>query len=618
VQFLDALNDHVIVGDGAMGTVLYAKGVPLDHGFELINGQRPQLVVDIHRAYIEAGAGLIETNSFGANADRLGRIGHDGRVRDLNEAAARLAREAAKGRDVFVAGSVGPLSRESARSGALADDEKRAIFREQAEALASGGVDLFLIETFTDFDNLRVAYEGVREAAPDLPVIAQMAFMERTGTLRGEEPVASLTEVWRLGADVVGVNCGRGPRLVLSILEDFAPRTGKPLSAFFNAGSPDLVDGRYMYLEQPVYLAEMAERMVDLGVNLVGGCCGTTPEVVSAIAKRLEYRRAKERTYVEIPPPPRAIEGEDPVFPPGFLDRPESEPSVIVELDPPRGLDFERVLVGAERMAEIGVDLVSCAENPLASVRMGNVAMSMLMKEHAGVEPLAHFTCRDRNLLGLQSDIMGAYAMGLRNILAITGDPVSMLGEFGAKGVYDVTSFGLVKIVSDLNRGFNAAGASIGRPMSLRLGVAFNSNVKHLHVQVERLERKVALGAHFCLTQPCWDPERIVEVLQATKHIGIPVYTGVFPFVSERNAEFLHNEVPGMTVPARLRRRMKGLRGADGREAGCGICEELIDVIAEHSNRVYIITPFNFYSMSARLVENFKDRVRARAAPGAR
>ena len=617
MQFLDVLNDHVIVGDGAMGTVLYAKGVPLDHGFELVNEQRPQLVVDIHRAYIDAGAGLIETNSFGANADRLSRIGHDGRVRDLNEAAARLAREAAKGREVFVAGSVGPLSRESARSGAMADDEKRAIYREQAEALASGGVDLFIVETFTDFDNLRIAYEGVREAAPDLPVVAQMAFMERTGTLRGEEPVASLTEVWRLGADVVGVNCGRGPRLVLSILEDFAPRTGKPLSAFFNAGSPDLVDGRYMYLEQPTYLAGMAERMVELGVNLVGGCCGTTPEVVSAIATRLKYRRAKERPRVDIPPPPRAIEGEDPVFPPGFLDKPESEPSVIVELDPPRGLDFEPVLAGAQRMAEVGVDLVSCAENPLASVRMGNVAMSMLMKEHAGVEPLAHFTCRDRNLLGLQSDIMGAYAMGLRYILAITGDPVSMIGDFGAKGVYDVTSFGLVKIVSDLNRGFNAAGASTSKPMSLRLGVAFNSNVKHLHVQVDRLRRKVELGAHFCLTQPCWDPDRIVEVIEATKEIGIPVYMGVFPFVSERNAEFLHNEVPGMIVPERLRRRMRGLRGVEGRDAGCGICEELIDVIAAHSNRVYIITPFNHYAMSARLAAYFKERVRARAGPGA-
>jgi homocysteine S-methyltransferase len=615
VQFLDALNERTLVGDGAMGTMLYAKGVPLDQPFELVNAQRPELVSEIHRAYIEAGADVIETNTFGANEDRLRRTGHGGRVRELNEAGARLAREAAQGRDVFVAGSIGPLSLASASPGGLDEDVRRAMFVAQAEALAEGGVDLFMLETFTELFNLRIAYEAARSVAPELPVVAQMAFLERTGTLRGEEPIATLTEVWRLGADVVGVNCGRGPRLVLSILEDFAPRTGKPLSAFFNAGSPDLIDGRYMYLEQPPYLADMAVKLVEAGVNLVGGCCGTTPEVVAAIAGRLKNRKPLVRPAVALPPRPRVEEGADPVFPPGFLDKPETEPSVIAELDPPRGLDYEPVLEGAKLLAEVGIDLVSCAENPLASVRMGNVAMSVLMREHAGLEPLAHFTCRDRNLLGLQADIMGAYALGLRNILCITGDPVSsFVGEFEAKGVYDVASFGLVKMVAGLNRGHNASGASIRRPTQLRIGVAFNSNVKHLHVQVARLEKKVALGAHYCLTQPCWDPERIREVFAATEHVGVPVYMGVFPFVSERNAEFLHNEVPGMTVPEELRARMRGLKGERGREEGCRICEELIDVIAEHSNRVYLVTPFNRFEMTARLAEHFKARVRARNA----
>ena len=594
-----------------MGTLLYARGVPLDHPFEVINVQRPQLVADIHTSYIEAGALLIETNTFGGNAERLSHSGHADQVRDLNEAGARLAREAAKGRDVFVGGSIGPLSK-AASTGALSEDEKRDIFREQAEALANGGVDLFIIETFIDFENLRIAVEAAREAA-DLPIIAQMAFMERTGTLRGAEPIASLIEIWRLGVDVVGVNCGRGPRLALAILEDFAPRTHMPLSVFFNAGSPDLVEGRYMYLERPPYLADMAERMADLGAVVIGGCCGTTPEVIAAMAERLKSRTVVKRPRVEIPPPPRIEEGEDPVFPPGFLDKPEGEPSVIVELDPPRGLDFEKVLTGAKRIADVGVDLVSCAENPLASVRMGNVAMSVLMKEHAGVEPLVHFTGRDRNLLGLQADIMGAYALGLRHILCITGDPISFVGEFGAKGVYDVTSFGLIKIVRDLNRGHNAAGASIKKPTCLRIGVAFNSNVKHLHVQVDRLQRKIELGAHFVLTQPCWSAERIAEIYEATKDMGIPLYMGVMPFVSERNAEFLHNEVPGMVVPRDMRARMEGLSGEKGRETGCGICEELLDVIAEHSSRVYIITPFNRFEISARLAEYFRERVRARA-----
>ncbi len=612
MQFLDLLNERPIIGDGAMGTLLYARGVPIDHPFELLNEQRPEMVLDVHTSYIEAGAQLIETNTFGANADRLSRSGHSGDVRDINEAGARLARAAVGGSDVFVAGSIGPLSKTSSRAGVLSGDDKHAIFLEQAEALANGGVDLFIIETFIDFENLSLAVAAAREAA-DLPIVAQMAFMERTGTLRGQAPVASLTEIWRLGVDVVGVNCGRGPRLVLSILEDFAPRTHVPLSVFFNAGSPDMVDGRYMYLERPPYLAEMAERMVDLGAGLVGGCCGTTPEVVAAIAERLKGRAVSKRPHVEIPPPPRIEEGADPVFPPSFLDKSAGTPSVIVEVDPPRGLDLENVLAGARRIAEVGVDLVSCAENPLASVRMGNVAMSVLMKEHAGVEPLVHFTGRDRNLLGLQADIMGVYALGLRYVLTITGDPVSFVGEFAAKGVYDVTSLGLIKIVRDLNRGYNAAGASIKKPTCLRIGVALNSNVKHLHVQVDRLRRKIELGAHFVLTQPCWSPERIAEIYEATKDMGIPLYMGVMPFVSERNAEFLHNEVPGMVVPRDVRARMKGLSGEKGRETGCGICEELLDVIAEHSSRVYIITPFSRFEISARLAEYFKERVGAQA-----
>jgi homocysteine S-methyltransferase len=264
-------------------------------------------------------------------------------------------------------------------------------------------------------------------------------------------------------------------------------------------------------------------------------------------------------------------------------------------------------------MREAGVDLVSVAENPLASPRMGNVAMAMLMKQYAGIEPLVHFTCRDRNLIGLQSDIMGAWALGLRYILCVTGDPVPFGGEFRAKGVYDVASFGLVELVAGLNRGRNLAGASIVTPTRLRIAVAFNSNVKHLHVQVERLERKLGLGAHFCLTQPCWDPERIREIYEATARLGTQLYMGVLPFASERNAEFLHNEVPGMSVPDAVRARMKGLSGKEGRAMGIRISEELLDAIAQYSSRVYLITPFNHYDTTARLAEHFKERVRARA-----
>ncbi|MFQ5878532.1 MAG: bifunctional homocysteine S-methyltransferase/methylenetetrahydrofolate reductase [Acidobacteriota bacterium] len=612
MRFRDALGDRPLIGDGAMGTLLYERGMSLDRSFEVLNLERPELIEDIHRSYIEAGAGLIITNTFCANAEFLGRHGQDHLVREVNAAGVRIARRAVAGRDVFVAGSVGPLPREATRPEGLGAEAQHEVYVEQATALADAGADVIVLETFTSLRHLETACAAVREVC-DLPVIAQMAFLERTGSFAGDEPVASLTEIWRLGADVVGTNCGRGPRLLVEILEDFAPRTGRPLSAFFNAGSPDLVDGRYMYLREPSYMADTAERLAEAGVSLIGGCCGTTPAVIASIAERLRDRRLKARVEVEIPPPPHREVGEEPVFPPSFLERPPGEPSIVAELDPPRGLAFEAVLEGARRMREAGVDLVSVAENPLASPRMGNVAMAVLMKREAGVEPLVHFTCRDRNLIGLQSDIMGACALGLNYVLAITGDPVSIIGDFGPKGVYDVTSFGLVELIAGLNRGVNAAGASIKRPTRFRIGVAFGSNVKHLHVQIERLERKKRLGAHYALTQPCWDPKRIEEIFAATRPLGLPFYLGVMPFASERNAEFLHSEVPGMLVPEEVRRRMKGLRGLEGREMGCRICEEILDTVAEHSSRVYLITPFNHYDTTARLAEYFRDRVHARA-----
>lgn len=596
-----------------MGTLLYARGVPYDQCFEALNLERPDVIRGVHDAYISAGAQVIETNTFGANADRLAPSGHEDRVREINLAGARIAREAAGIREVFVAGSMGPVSHEARRPGGLTDDELRAIFADQAQALVEGGVDFLLLETFTDLRTLRLAYHVAREHADGRPVLAQMAFLERSGTFSGDEPSYSLTELWRDGADGVGVNCGRGPKLILEIIQEFAPTTSLPLCAFFNAGSPDLVNGRYMYLKRPQYLADMARKLVDSGVNLVGGCCGTTPEDIACMAESLRDVKLKSRPAKSPPPRREAHEDARPVLPLGFLDPSNETPSIIAELDPPRGLDYEKVLLGAQRMVEVGVDMISVAENPLASPRMGNLAMALLMKQHTGVEPLVHFTCRDRNLIGLQSDIMGAYAMGLRHILCITGDPVPRGGEFGAKGVYDVVSFGLVHMVDGLNRGHNSAGASIVRPTRLRIGVAFSGNAKHLHVQTDRLRKKVDLGATFALTQPCWDAERIAQIYESLKDIPVTLYMGVMPFASERNCEFLHNEVPGMSVPDSVRERMKGLSGKQGREMGARIAEELLDVIAQQSGRVYLITPFNHFETTARLAEYFKERRRAQS-----
>ena len=612
MQFLDTITSRPVLGDGAMGTLLHARGVSHDQCFEALNVRRPELIREIHESYIAAGAGLIETNTFGANADLLRRAGLEERVTEINLAGARLARMAVTGKDVFVAGSMGPVSAATRHSGAMDEAAIREMFRAQAAALIEGGVDLLMLETFTDLRTLRWAIEEARAVAEGAPVVAQMAFLEPSGTFSGDEPLPSLTELWRCGADVVGVNCGRGPKLVLEILEEFAPTTGVPLSAFFNSGSPDLVNGRHMYLKRPEYLAQMASRLVDCGVNLVGGCCGTTPDDIACMAGALRDKPLKVRPQVPVPARVEVEEGADPVFPPSFLDQDDHIPSLIAELDPPRGLDYETVLVGAQRMKDVGVDLVSVAENPLASPRMGNLAMALLMKQHTGVEPLVHFTCRDRNLIGLQSDIMGAYAMGLRYILGITGDPVPRAGEFGATGVYDVVSFGLIELIDGLNRGRNAAGASITRPTRLRIGVALNSNARHLHVQIDRLRKKADLGAEYALTQPCWDPERIAEVFEATRDLPLRIYMGVMPFASERNCEFLHNEVPGMTVPDEVRARMRGLSGEKGREMGARICEELLDVIAQYSGRLYLITPFQHFETTARLAEYFLAAKRAR------
>ncbi len=612
--FLDRLRSTVVVGDGGMGTMLYARGVPLDTSYDGLNLTDRNLVRSIHEEYAAAGAEVIETNTFGANRTRLQHHGLEGKVASINESGARLARRAA-GRKALVAGSVGPLARPVEGKPPLPPAEKEEVFREQVRGLAAGGVDLFVLETFLDLEELLAAVRAARGEA-DLPVVASLAFFDVTGTTGGVPLLRAVRALEAAGVHAVGVNCGRGFADALKVVEELVRRTDLPVMAMPNAGLPDFVEGRYVYLATSSYMASMASKMADLGAGFLGGCCGTTPADIAAIAAAVKGRPvAKRPPRIPDPPPPKPrparVRAERP---PGFLDGlRRGEPLVVVELDTPKGLSVKKVLERGKRLAAEGVGLVSMAENPLATVRMGNVAMAYLMKREAGLEPLVHFTCRDRNLLGLQSDLMGAVALGIRHVLAITGDPAGAGDPMGAKSVFDVNSIGLVQVIDGLNRGCLKTGAPIGRPAGLTVGVAFNPNVKRLDVQVRRLEQKIEAGAHFAMSQIVFDPDKVRAMYEAVAPLDFPVLVGVMPLRSLRNAEFIANEVPGVTVPPVVLDRFRNLGPEESRAEGVRIAKEVVDVALDcGAPGVYIVPPFNDAEAAIEIVRH------ARARHGAR
>jgi homocysteine S-methyltransferase len=608
--FLEALRESVLVGDGGMGSMIYARGVPLDACYDGLNLSDRRLVLGIHEEYVAAGARVIETNTFGANRTRLARHGLEGKVVEVNEAGARVAREAA-GKKAFVAGSVGPLGRPADGEQDLPIPEKETVFREQVAALAAGGVDLFLLETFLDLEELLAAVRVARSTT-DLPVVASLAFFDVTGTTGGVPLLRAVRAIEASGAQAVGVNCGRGFSDALKVVQELVRRTDLAVAAMPNAGLPDFVDGRYVYRSTAGYMASMAVKMADLGANLLGGCCGTTPADVAAIAAALAGRRPAKRPP-RLPDPPAAVpraRRHVAERPPGFLDAlGRGEPLLVVELDTPKTLSFGKVIEHGRRIAAEGVHLVSMAENPLATVRMGNVAMAVTMKRDAGMEPLVHFTCRDRNLIGLQSDILGAVALGVRNVLAITGDPAGTGDSMGAKSVFDVNSIGLVSLMDAMNRGELKTGAPIGRPAGLTVGVAFNPNVKRLDTQLRRLEEKIAAGAHFAMSQIVFDPDKVRAMYEAVAPLGFPVLVGVMPLRSYRNAEFVANEIPGVTVPPVVLERMRELGPAEARQEGIRIAKEVVDVaLACGAPGVYVVPPFNDADAAIEIVRHVRAR----------
>ena len=603
--FLERLQDGVVVGDGAMGTMLYARGVFVNRCFDELNLSNPALVRSVHEEYLEAGADIVETNTFGAHRFKLGPHGFDQQVRKINREGARLAREAAQGRGL-VAGSVGPLGKPLEPLGNIAFDEAVRAYQEQAEGLIEGGVDLFAIETIPALDQARAAVTAVR-AVSALPITVSMTFTEEGTTFYGDTPedVVRTLEDWDVS--VVGANCSQGPQPMLETVQRMAAVARRlKLSAMPNAGAPAMVDGRYVYLCTPEYMASYARRFIAAGVSVVGGCCGTTPAHIRNLVRSVRMVQPARQVATIVPPvaakealPPIPREEKSPL-----AKRLGKKFVVSVELDPPKGADPGRIIDRAQYCKENEIDAINVADGPRASARMSAQSLCVLMQTRVGVDTILHYTCRDRNLLGIQSDLLGAYALGLRNILAITGDPPK-LGDYpDATAVYDVDSIGLIRIMDHLNHGRDLAGNAIGPPLGIHIGCGADPSKPDLEKEVRRLEEKVKAGAEYVMTQPVYDPRTVETFLGMIRHLQVPVLIGILPLYSHKNAEFLHNEVPGMTIPEDIRERMRAAGSGDGAQAeGVRIAQEALLAVRDLVQGAYVMPPFNKVDLAVRVIE---------------
>jgi methionine synthase / methylenetetrahydrofolate reductase (NADH) len=595
--FLEALDTHVLVCDGAMGTMLYSKGVFLNRSFDELNLTQADLVAEVHQAYVRAGADVIETNTFGANRIKLGAFGLSDKVHAINLQGAKIAKRAARDQ-VYVAGAIGPLGIRIEPWGKTGVDEAEEFFRQQARGLLDGGVDLFVIETFRDVNEIGAAIRAVRSIC-DLPIVAQVTTEEDGNSLDGAAPEAFVPELERLGAQVVGLNCSVGPAAMLETLERMSHVASVKLSAQPNAGRPREIEGRHIYLCSPEYMASYARRFISAGVRLVGGCCGTTPEHIRHIkmaVRALAPGEQKSPRFARAGEPRIAAPAADPIA------RPEKsrmanglargEFVITVELVPPRGFRAEALVDRAKQLRIHGVDLVNIPDGPRAGARMSALSAAVLVQQQAGLETILHYACRDRNLLGMQSDLLGAHSMGIRNLLLITGDPPQVGDYPDATGVFDVDSIGLTNVVTRLNKGFDIGGQGIGAPTGFHIGVAANPGALDPDEELRRLAYKVEAGAEFVITQPVFDAGELARFLARIEGFRIPVIAGVAPLDSLRHAEFMANELPGVRVPESVVERMRRAedRGA-ARAEGLAIAREVTSEIRSMVQGLQISTP---------------------------
>ena len=582
--------------DGAMGTMLYARGVFINVCYDELALKAADLVRDIHRDYVKAGAEILETNTFGANPVKLGHYGLAEDTAAINRRAAELAREAAGSR-ALVAGAIGPLGVRLEPFGETSRVDAFELFKRQAQALLEGGVHGFVLETFSDLDEIREALRAVR-AVCDLPVFAQMTIQEDGATAYGSDPESLARALDEAGADVIGLNCSVGPQGVLEAIERMAQVTSRPLSAQPNAGLPRQVGDRKMYMASPEYTGEYAKRLVEAGARFVGGCCGTTPEHIKTMA-----------AYVQSVSPRQviAVSAEPVVAPTGVEPVPLAERSrwgrklaagaflTTVEIVPPRGVDPAAMLAGARQLMDAGVDAINVPDGPRAQSRMGALMSALLIEREVGIETVIHYCCRDRNLLSMLSDLLGAAAHRLRNLLVITGDPPKMGPYPEATGVFDIDAIGLTNLVHRLNHGLDPGGNPIGAPTAFVIGVGVNPVAVDPARELKRFEWKVDAGADFAITQPVFDPEQLERFLDRAAGFRIPVVAGIWPLISLRNAEFLANEVPGVSVPAEVIARMRRAqeRGKDAALAeGVAIAREMLERIRPAVQGVQVSAPF--------------------------
>src|ERR1700722_10346752 len=607
-EFREQLSRRVVVADGAMGTMLYSRGVFINRCFDELNLSSPDLVRQIHQEYVKAGSEIIETNTYGASRLRLSAFGLGEKVREINRAGGRIAREAAK-EQAGVAGAVVPLGVRIEPLGPTSFAEARAAFREQTDALVEAGVDLLILETFANLDELREAVAAARESAgPDMTIVAQVTIDDFGHLPGGTAPEAFTREMDAMAVDVIGLNCSVGPKAALETVELMMQYSTKPMSVMPNAGVPQRVEGRNIYLCSPEYMAQYARRMLWAGVRIVGGCCGTTPEHIKLIrqeTRSLQPQQKKLSVTVEQPQSKgHALQGV-PVAQKSKLGAKLAAGKFVafVEILPPRGVDASREIEGARLCAQHGIDCINVPDGPRASARLSAQVTCQLIQQHAGIEAVNHFCCRDRNILGIQSELLGAHTAGIRNLICITGDPPRMGAYPDATAVFDVDAIGLTNIVNNLNQGLDIGGNPIGSQTALLIGVGANPGALNMDEEIRRLDWKVEAGAEYIVTQPVFDLDLLETFLKRTAHIKIPVICGIWPLTSYRNAEFMVHELR-VPVPAYFMDRMQRVDNADkAREEGVNIAREMCARIRHMVQGVQLSAPFGRYQMALDVAE---------------
>jgi homocysteine S-methyltransferase len=612
-QFADIFASRPLLADGAMGTVLYARGIFINRCYDELNISDPGLILAVHEEYLQAGAEILESNTFGANRFRLGRHGLGAKVVEINAAGVRIARQAVdhlkekQAGEAWVAGTVGPLGVRLEPLGKVGLDEARAAFAEQIGALASAGVDLLIIETMPALNEAHEALEAARETAPDLPVLIMVTVDDEGNCLDGASPQQAAALLTEWGASAIGVNCSTGPATVLTAIEAMRSATALPLAAMPNAGLPRAVEGRNIYLCSPEYMASFARKAIAAGVQMVGGCCGTTPNHIRAMRSAMRAIDAQARATVTGTAP--VISTETPPAPLAARSRigallAEGTFISLVEIVPPRGINCVQEIEGAQLLAQLGVHAINVPDSPRASARMSAQSLCIQIQQHTGIETILHYTCRDRNLLSIQSDLLGASSIGLHNILCVTGEPPKMGNYPDATAVFDVDSIGLVNIVRRLNHGLDVGANSIGVSTNFTIGVAANPGVPDIENELRRFAYKVEAGAEYAITQPVFDLRLLESFLERIKNHRIPVIAGIWPLTSLRNAEYMKNDLR-VSMPEEIMLRMAQADTPDAaRREGILIAQEMLEAVRPFVQGVQVSAPFGNYIAAAEVISS--------------